>query len=559
MDKILVLGDDMRSFLAVVRSLGRRGYEVHAAPLDFSSPALTSRYISATHRVPRYAVSPEAWLAAVQRLIVTHGYALIVPCGDHHLLPLVAHRAALDAALAVPNQAALDVLFDKVKTRALAQHCGVPVAVGGAVSAARAAELGLPFALKPRASVTLGDVANRRTVKIIDSAQQVDAALDAAQPADEYFIEAFFAGEGVGVSVLADQGRIVEAFQHRRLAETSESGGSSRRISEALDREMGRAVTALCAAVALHGVAMFEFRHSPVTRAFVLLEVNARFWGSLPLAVASGVDFPADLADLLIGARAGAQPDYRLGVKRNHLSAEYYRVILNSEAAPSTAGRALRLAGGLARLTCEIAIAPSHFDSYAADDRAPWRAEVKRLTHHFTRAINTRLPVNAAARERHSAARLDALLAQAKGEPRILFVCLGNICRSPFAARALVARLSPAVDVRSAGTLHLANRPSPADALAAAPHFGVDLDDHRSCPLDDAMADSATVIFIFDDRNADDLAQRGCDAAKIIRLGDLVGLRAVEDPYSHGPAAFDACFRQIVAAVDRVAEAILRR
>ena len=46
--KALVIGEDTRSFLATVRSLGRGGIEVHAAPFTFQSPALRSRYISKT-------------------------------------------------------------------------------------------------------------------------------------------------------------------------------------------------------------------------------------------------------------------------------------------------------------------------------------------------------------------------------------------------------------------------------------------------------------------------------------------------------------------------------
>ena len=51
--RVLVFGDDMRIFLAVVRSLGRSGKEVHAVPFTADSPALTSKYISAIHHVPR--------------------------------------------------------------------------------------------------------------------------------------------------------------------------------------------------------------------------------------------------------------------------------------------------------------------------------------------------------------------------------------------------------------------------------------------------------------------------------------------------------------------------
>ena len=41
-EKVLVLGDDMRIFLSIVRSLGRAGKEVHAVPLNWQSPALNS-------------------------------------------------------------------------------------------------------------------------------------------------------------------------------------------------------------------------------------------------------------------------------------------------------------------------------------------------------------------------------------------------------------------------------------------------------------------------------------------------------------------------------------
>ncbi len=48
----------------------------------------------------------------------------------------------------------------------------------------------------------------------------------------------------------------------------------------------------LLASVNFHGVAMVEFKHDEETGRSWLLEVNPRFWGSLALAIQSGVDFP---------------------------------------------------------------------------------------------------------------------------------------------------------------------------------------------------------------------------------------------------------------------------
>lgn len=559
MEKILVIGDDLRSFLAIVRSLARAGYEVHAAPFDFSSPALASRFISAIHRLPRYAVAPEAWLQSLQSLIAQHHFALTIPCGDNHLMPLAHHQAALAAPIALPNEAAFQVFFDKEKTRELAARCGVPIARGGPVSAERVAELGLPFALKPRQSVHLRDVGHRGAVKIIRTPEEVASALLCAKPVHDYFVEAFFAGDGVGVSVLARQGEIVQAFQHRRLAETSEAGGSSSRVSEALDPAHMAAVTAMCAAVAYHGVAMFEFRHNPETRAFVLLEVNARFWGSLPLAIASGSDFPADLAKLLLTDTVQPPHANRTGIVRRHLTAEYYRILTQSEQAVGRFHRAAHLGSSLLKLALDVLARPRQFDSFAPDDLAPFRAERRRTIQSFMRSIGQALPERRQRLIRQSHARLKSALPPSPRTPRLMFICFGNICRSPFAARLLSARVGEAAVISSAGTLMLRDRPSPADAVACARTHEVSLDDHRSeIATYEALA-ATDAIFIFDDRNADDLAQLGVDPNKIIRLGSLIGRRMIDDPYGLGLDAFENCYAQIATAVDVIAAAVVAR
>src|SRR5437667_11320126 len=81
-ERVLVFGDDMRIFLAVVRSLGRAGKEVHAAPLDWHSPALKSNYISVVHYLPRYSDDPVAWRMSVLDLLRTHSFNLVLLCCD---------------------------------------------------------------------------------------------------------------------------------------------------------------------------------------------------------------------------------------------------------------------------------------------------------------------------------------------------------------------------------------------------------------------------------------------------------------------------------------------
>ena len=110
-ERALVFGDDMRIFLAVVRSLGRAGKEVHAAPFNWRAPALKSKYVRAIHRLPRYSDDADAWLAAVSSLLQREKYDLVVPCcDDRSILPFHMHREAFaDYRVAIPNAASVDV------------------------------------------------------------------------------------------------------------------------------------------------------------------------------------------------------------------------------------------------------------------------------------------------------------------------------------------------------------------------------------------------------------------------------------------------------------------
>jgi predicted ATP-grasp superfamily ATP-dependent carboligase len=135
-------------------------------------------------------------------------------------------------------------------------------------------------------------------------------------------LQEYIAGEGHGVEMLAHEGEALAAFQHRRLREVPVTGGaSSLRESVALDRELFDYSRRLLAALRWTGLAMVEFKlGSDGPR---LMEINGRVWGSLPLAVHSGMDFPARLVDLYLqgppALNGGPVTEYQLGVRSRNL------------------------------------------------------------------------------------------------------------------------------------------------------------------------------------------------------------------------------------------------
>lgn len=379
---ILVLGDDMRIFLAVTRSLGRAGYRVHAAPFNWHAPALRSRYITSSHRLPRYSDNPAEWLASIKTVVSENDIALIIPCDDRAILPLDRHRDSFGACvLAIPDTAAIVVLFDKAETKALAHSLDIPVTpwstLDPAVSAERLVErFALPLVIKPKRSYSIDRLTTWGRVHICETADDVRRTLGQIDEPGRYLIEQYFDGVGVGVSVLARHGTIVQAFQHRRLRE-GWGGSSSHRISEALDPALLGAAEKLCRVMNIHGVCMFEFRRSTRTRSWILLEVNARFWGSLPLAIGIGLDFPRALCGLLLERTVAPSRPYRQGIRSRNATLDGLNLIRSLRN-----GRAGGFRGGLIAVADYLAMplwwitGREHSDSFTLDDPRPGFAEI---------------------------------------------------------------------------------------------------------------------------------------------------------------------------------------
>ena len=121
------------------------------------------------HDLPPWMDDGAEWLRAIEALLRAERFDLVIPCNETALLPLQRNRERLAplARLAIPDDHAIAVLFDKHATRELAQQVGVPVAAGRLVrpddtAEAVAAEFGLPLVVKPRRSYALKTLARAR-------------------------------------------------------------------------------------------------------------------------------------------------------------------------------------------------------------------------------------------------------------------------------------------------------------------------------------------------------------------------------------------------------------
>jgi protein-tyrosine phosphatase len=146
-------------------------------------------------------------------------------------------------------------------------------------------------------------------------------------------------------------------------------------------------------------------------------------------------------------------------------------------------------------------------------------------------------------------------LAGTGGPHKIVFVCYGNICRSPLAAGLAQQRLS-GVDIESAGFHQQEGRSCPKKILHIGSSFGVDLSAHRSRRVTREVLANADLVIAMDKENLDRLRH---EFPKVMERTTLLGLfgnppvLAIADPYLADEALTQRICEQIRSSVEGLA------
>ncbi len=149
------------------------------------------------------------------------------------------------------------------------------------------------------------------------------------------------------------------------------------------------------------------------------------------------------------------------------------------------------------------------------------------------------------------------------GKPRrILVVCHGNICRSPY-LQAVLQRALTGTTVSSAGFFG-SDRAVPPIALTLGARRGLDLSSHRSRPLTTPNVRSADLVIVMDADQAHHLARMfPIERARIVIAGDLDpqsgANRGITDPWNRSGDVFESAFDRLDRCAQTLASIVQRR
>lgn len=317
---VVVLGVDSPIGLSLIRDLGRQQFQVIGIG-NAGSVGLSSRYC---HVPVLRQQNPALLIKQLLQIAEQYQPIALLTVSESDINLLNQHRTELADcySLLFPNADIMAIALDKAVTARLAAPLGIACPQSWQLQQLSDLdtiqdELVFPVVLKWANPHDV--IADLRAAKLpLEKLEYCHNLLMLQEKLRNYavigkypLIQRYYAGHGLGQFFLCNKGQVLLQFQHERVHEWPPEGGTST-LCRSLSLQQHQACASrsmqLLKTIGWTGVAMVEYRYCPEQQQYVLMEINGRFWGSTPLALASGVGFASGLVRALALQQPVAQP-----------------------------------------------------------------------------------------------------------------------------------------------------------------------------------------------------------------------------------------------------------
>lgn len=325
---MLLLEDGQSPYvLAAARAFGRGGADVgHGGPRTDSRVA-ASRWVRRSHDVPLPEQDVDAFVAGVNAAVAEAGYDVVFPGDDADLLALSAERHRLDVLVPYPEHAAVLAAVDKLSLTTAAWAAGLAVPETVEATDGALAAMDSPRVVKPALhwSPGRGAVSRHLPVTLCRTREEAHRLVARVRGSGgRALLQEPVTGELMALTgVLDREGRLLGAVQQRAAIRTLRDN-SARAETVPVEPGLRAGVERLLGGLGWWGLANLQFLRAPGGPPR-LIDFNGRFYGSLALAAAAGVDLPAAWLDVALDRPAAPPRTARVGARFQALEEDLRR------------------------------------------------------------------------------------------------------------------------------------------------------------------------------------------------------------------------------------------
>jgi len=269
------------------------GLDTIVAHYHWLSSPIFSRYVNRRYFVANPYISEKKYALHIASITRKEKIDMIIPVGFIDNIVLAKYRYLYkNVIIPIPSYEKIITVADKAKLASLLTEIGIkyPKTV--------------PF--ENFSSSTISEIKYPMVVKGVSDASSPSYILNEYHLKEikitkkKLIVQQFIPGSGHGYFSLAKDGKVYAEFCHKRIIEYKPSGGPSVVACSYDDPTLISLGRKIVKHLKWTGVLMAEFRRDYETGEYYLIEINPKFWGSLELSFACGIDFPRYLVELFL-------------------------------------------------------------------------------------------------------------------------------------------------------------------------------------------------------------------------------------------------------------------
>lgn len=314
---LILTNGGARGSLAAVRALGRAGWHVAVGTPGDPGIVAASRWCRRVHVVPPPQVNGDAFADALRSVIARGGYSVVFGGGDDWVGALAAHRDGLPARVAHPDAGSVSLAFDKLELGRRARRAGLSAPRTEPSDGPTLRSWDGAVVVKCRTHWVAGQSRRGRidTQRFDDPSHAHELVRTMRRAGFEPVLQEVVTGRLEALSGLFDRGRLrgrVQQIAHGVWPVPD--GVSCRAETVPVDEDLAERVDVLLDDIGWSGLVELQFLRPPGGDPH-LIDLNGRFYGSMPLAIAAGTNLPDAWGRLTLGLPVPGLPDARPGVR----------------------------------------------------------------------------------------------------------------------------------------------------------------------------------------------------------------------------------------------------